>query len=98
MTLAPSGASDWESTTAAAPVSPSGPDEVLVVVLARDLPAGHRLTPDDLSVDIIPADSKVKGIVETPLEVVGQVLTVAGVKGELLRSVNLGVLFQEKCF
>ena len=87
--MASSSAEAAGSTTAAAPVSPSGPDEVLVVVLARDLPAGHRLTPDDLSVDIIPADSKAKGIVETPLEVVGQVLTVPGVKGELLRSTNL---------
>lgn len=87
--MASSSAEAAGSTSSAAPVSPSGPDEVLVVVLARDLPAGHRLTPDDLSVDIIPADSKVKGIVETPLEVVGQVLTVAAVKGELLRSANL---------
>ena len=87
--MASSSAEAAGSTSAAAPVSPSGPDEVLVVVLARDLPAGHRLTPEDLSVDIIPADSKVKGVVETPLAVVGQVLTVAGVKGELLRNANL---------
>ncbi|MCP4837257.1 MAG: Flp pilus assembly protein CpaB [Phycisphaera sp.] len=77
------------SASSSAPVSPSGPDEMLVAVLARDLPAGHRLTPDDLSVDIISADAQVKDVVETPLTVVGQVLTVAGVKGELLRMTNL---------
>lgn len=87
--MASSSAEAAGSASSAAAVSPSGPDEVLVVVLARDLPAGHRLTPDDLSVDIIPAASKLKDVVETPLAVVGQVLTVAGVKGELLRGTNL---------
>ncbi len=87
--MASSSAEAAGSTSSAAPISPSGPDEVLVAVLSRDLPAGHRLTPEDLSVEIVAADANLKDVVETPLAVVGQVLTVAGVKGELLRGTNL---------
>jgi len=77
------------AASASAPSSASGPDEVLVAVLARDLQSGHRITPDDLSVEVVDASADLNGVVRTPLAVVGRVLIASGVKGELLRTMNL---------
>ncbi|MEC8319976.1 MAG: Flp pilus assembly protein CpaB [Planctomycetota bacterium] len=72
-------------------ISPSGPDERIVAVLARDLPAGHRLVAEDLSVEVVPAEEGLADVVETPRTVVGRVLIASGVKGEILRRTNLAL-------
>ena len=84
-----SNSAEAAAASASSPVTPSGPDEVLVAVLSRDLPSGHRITPDDLSVEVVDASDDIKGVVRTPLAVVGRVLIASGVKGELLRITNL---------
>ena len=84
-----SNSAEAAAASASSPATPNGPDEVLVAVLSRDLPSGHRITPDDLSVEVVDASDDIKGVVRTPLAVVGRVLIASGVKGELLRSTNL---------
>ena len=87
--LVASNSAQAAAASASAPSAASGPDEVLVAVLARDLQSGHRITPDDLSVEVVDASADLNGVVRTPLAVVGRVLIASGIKGELLRAMNL---------
>lgn len=67
----------------------AGPDEVLVVVCARDLPAGHRLASDDLYMAAVPAKSDLKDALRSIPTAVGRVLIAGGAKDGLLRSSDL---------
>ena len=84
-----SNSAEAAASSSSTPEPQRGPNEVLVAVLARDLPAGHRITPEDLIVEAVPTTLSVKDVVRTPLEVVGRVLISSGVEGELLRTTNL---------
>lgn len=55
-------------------LAPSPTDTQRVPVLAHDLPAGHRLTPDDLTTAQWPAEVALPGLV-TRTDAVGRVLT-----------------------
>lgn len=68
-----------------------GEQQTEVVALAADAPAGHVLSPDDLTVVSLPASLVPADAVTDPQAAVGQQLAVPRNAGDVLRQSNLGV-------
>ncbi len=68
-----------------------GEQQTEVVALTTDAPAGHILTPDDLTLISLPASLVPADALTDPQAAVGQQLAVPRSAGDVLRQSNLGV-------
>lgn len=68
---------------------PDPPATVVVIAASADLPAGTRLTADDLTPSAFPADFAVPGAISDPGQAIGQVLIAPILAGEIVTRTRL---------